>query len=157
MNSIDLAGSGSSVAGAVQVENSNSPNDRIGFACIGVGGQGITDAEEASQFGDVVAICDVDDEKLAGAAEKYPRTRSLHDWRDLFDEMPGSIDAVTFSTPDHSHAVSAAAAMRLGKNALCKSHCRTASARLARANLVGRNAPAVDSIIHIQYRTGYSL
>src|SRR4051794_17889861 len=37
-----------------------SKNDRPTIGCIGVGHRGIIDAREHSGFGDIVAICDVD-------------------------------------------------------------------------------------------------
>src|SRR5688572_18528140 len=49
-----------------------SPNDRPGIALIGCGGQGINDAKQARRFGDVVAICDVDDHHAADAALEFP-------------------------------------------------------------------------------------
>lgn len=94
-----------------------SPLERIRFACIGVGGKGESDTDDAGRYGDVVAICDVDDERLAKAAEKYPKAEKFKDWRKLLDKMHNGIDAVTVSTPDHSHASAAATSMRLGKHA----------------------------------------
>ncbi|MCC7087364.1 MAG: Gfo/Idh/MocA family oxidoreductase [Pirellulales bacterium] len=105
------------IAGSLHAEGNASPNERIRFACVGVSGKGESDTHDASRFGDVVAICDIDNEKLDAAAAKYPHAKKFYDWRDLLDEMSGGIDAVTISTPDHSHAVAAAAAMRLGKHA----------------------------------------
>src|SRR5918998_1740384 len=69
-----------------------SPNERIRFACIGVGGKGQSDTADAARFGDVVAICDVDDEILAKAAAKYPNARIYSDYRKMLDEMGKSID-----------------------------------------------------------------
>ena len=38
----------------------------------------------------------------------------------MFDEVGDSIDAVTVSTPDHTHAVAALQAMRMGKHCFCQ-------------------------------------
>jgi predicted dehydrogenase len=116
LKATSLAGVGFWVSG-VAAQESNSPNERIRFACIGVSGKGESDTHDASRFGEVVAICDIDDDKLNAAGGKYTAAKKFHDWRDLFEEMGDRIDAVTVSTPDHSHAVAAAAAMRLGKHA----------------------------------------
>lgn len=97
-----------------------SANDRVDFACIGVGGKGDSDTADAARLGNVVAICDVDDTILARQALKYPKARTFNDYRRMLDSMGNSIDAVTVSTPDHSHAPAAAMAMHLGKHCFCQ-------------------------------------
>lgn len=107
--------------GGVLAEDSKSPNERIRFACIGIGGKGDSDSADAGKFGDVVAICDIDDGRLETAAEKkFPDAKRFNDYRKMFDEMAKSIDAVTVSTPDHHHAFASTIAMRLGKACFCQ-------------------------------------
>lgn len=109
-------GAGLWVAGGVQARQSVSANERIRFACIGVAGKGSGDSSDAGKNGDVVAICDIDDERLENAATtKFPQAKRFNDYRKLYDEMEKSIDAVTVSTPDHSHACAAAMGMLRGK------------------------------------------
>src|SRR5262249_35043820 len=115
-----LAGVGFWVAGpAPAQEKAASANEEIRFACIGVGGKGRGDTADAAKHGQVVAVCDVDEQTLEQAAALYPKARKYVDFRKLFDEMHQQIDAVTVSTPDHTHAVASATALRLGK------HCFT--------------------------------
>jgi predicted dehydrogenase len=97
-----------------------SPNERIRFASIGVGGKGDSDTADAARSGDLVAICDVDENILNKAGEKYPMARKFTDFRKMLDEMGKSIDAVTVSTPDHTHAPAAAMAMQMGKHCFCQ-------------------------------------
>jgi predicted dehydrogenase len=116
------AGVGYWVAGGVQAEESKSPNERIRFACFGIGGKGSSDTANASRHGDIVAVCDVDKGRLNGAKKRYGKTvgdKTYTDFRKLLDENEKNIDAVTVSTPDHCHAIISAAAMRRGK------HCFT--------------------------------
>lgn len=100
-------------------EDSTSPNEVIRFACIGVGGKGGSDSKDAADHGDIVAICDVDDNTLENRAkdEKFAKAQKFNDYRKLIDEVGKSIDAVTVSTPDHNHAAAAGLAMRAGKHA----------------------------------------
>jgi predicted dehydrogenase len=97
-----------------------SPNGRIRFACIGVGGKGSSDTDHAANYGDVVAICDIDEQRLGTKATKFPHARQYHDYRKLFDELHDQIDAVVVSTPDHTHAPAAIRAMRMGKHVYCQ-------------------------------------
>src|SRR3954451_18212520 len=97
-----------------------SPNDRLRFACIGVGGKGDSDTVDAARLGEVVAICDVDDNTLNAAAKRSPNAKKYNDYRKMLDEMEKSIDAVTVSTPDHHHAHAAARAIRMGKHCFCQ-------------------------------------
>ena len=47
-----------------------SPNARPGIALIGCGGQGGSDAGNASGYGDILAVCDVNQDHLDGAARR---------------------------------------------------------------------------------------
>src|SRR5262245_920010 len=115
-----LAGVGYWVAGTARGdEKSRSPNEQVNFGCIGIDGKGRSDTADAARHGNVVAICDVDEQRLEKAAGLYPKAKKFVDYRKMLDEMGKGIDAVTVSTPDHNHAAAAAMAMRLGK------HCFT--------------------------------
>ena len=114
-------GAGLWVAGSLRAEDSKSPNEKIRFACIGIGGKGDSDSADAARFGDVVAICDIDDQRLANSGEKkFPNAKRYNDFRKLLEEMKDGIDAVTVSTPDHTHAPAALMAMRMGKACFCQ-------------------------------------
>src|SRR5687767_11466000 len=85
-----------------------TPNEKINFACIGVGGKGDSDTADAAKHGNVVAICDIDDNTLNKAGQRYPNAKKYSDFRKMLEEMENSIDAVTVSTADHTHAVASA-------------------------------------------------
>ena len=76
MKATTAAGIGFWVAGGARAEESKSANERIRFACIGVGGKGSSDSKDASRNGDIVAICDIDDNTLGKAGENYAGPRS---------------------------------------------------------------------------------
>jgi predicted dehydrogenase len=99
-----------------------SPNERLNIACIGVGGKGDSDSEQAARYGDIVAICDIDDHTLAKKSEKegFLKSEKFNDFRKMFDKLGKSIDAVTISVPDHNHAVAAMMAIKSGKHVYCQ-------------------------------------
>lgn len=105
------------VAGGVSAKESRSALEEIRFACIGVGGKGSSDSKDAANNGRIVAICDVDDNTIAERKkdEDFEGAQVFNDYRKLFDKVGKEIDAVTVSTPDHTHAVATAMALRLGK------------------------------------------
>lgn len=88
---------------------------KLGIGCIGVGGKGFSDMTSAAWNNEIVAICDVDAKHLAKAAEKFPNARQYRDFREMLEKEKG-IDAVTVSTPDHSHYPAAMHAISLGKH-----------------------------------------
>ncbi len=96
-------------------------NEKINVACVGVGGKGDSDSNSAANCGgNIVAICDVDENTLNKKAKKFPEAKKYKDFRKMLQEMEKSIDAVTVSTPDHCHGVAAATAMRMGKHVYCQ-------------------------------------
>ncbi|HEY1784043.1 MAG TPA: Gfo/Idh/MocA family oxidoreductase, partial [Pirellulales bacterium] len=115
-----VAGRATAEEGAPDAKPAEAPSEKLNFACIGVEGKGTSDSNDASSLANIVAICDVDDNKLNKAAERFPEAKKFYDFRDLFDEMSGQIDAVTVSTPDHTHAPAAIRAMKEGKAVYCQ-------------------------------------
>jgi len=91
-----------------------SPNDRPGIALIGCGGQGRGDAQLAKRFGDVVAICDVDEHHVGNAAAEFPKAKQYRDFRKCLADK--SVDVVVNGTPDHWHTLVNIHAMRQGKD-----------------------------------------
>ena len=97
-------------------------NDKLRLAGIGVGGMGGADLASLSSHPhvEVVALCDVDAGNLAAAAALHTGARRFTDFRRMFDEFAGSIDAVHVSTPDHTHAPAAMTALNHGKHVYCQ-------------------------------------
>jgi predicted dehydrogenase len=120
LRAASLAGFGIWLPRGLAQEPGRSPNDRLRFACIGVGGKGSSDTDHVGALGDVVALCDVDAKRLAAKAEKFPAAKNYRDFRKLLEEMAPKVDAVVVSTPDHTHAPAAVMAMRLGKPVYCQ-------------------------------------
>lgn len=92
-----------------------APSDKLNVAAVGSGGKGSSDIVNAWHKGanNVVALCDVDWKYAKSTAEKFPDAPRYTDYREMFDKHK-EIDAVTISTPDHTHAVIAMAAMQRG-------------------------------------------
>lgn len=90
---------------------------RIGV--IGTGGKGWSGMQWAAEYGQIVALCDIDANERAKAMMEYPSAVSFEDYRDLIRTMKGEVDALIISTPDHHHATATALGMRAGM------HCYT--------------------------------
>lgn len=101
-----------------------APSDTLKIGCIGVGGKGSSDIRSVSTE-NIVALCDVDGRQMAeflGSEHNTPDQKAMYekankykDFRILLDKEK-NIDAVTVSTPDHTHAVIAMNAIKRGKH-----------------------------------------
>ena len=101
----------------IRAQQSDSPSTKLNIACIGVGGKGKGDVVDTSYNGNIVALCDVDLEgDAAQTVEKFPGVPLFSDYREMFDKMGNEIDAVTVTTPDHTHYPAVMMAMALGKH-----------------------------------------
>jgi predicted dehydrogenase len=118
-----LAGVGFWVAGGISSARDSkprSPLERLRIAGVGVGGKGSSDIDQAGRLGDVVALCDIDDNTLGKKAEHFKSAQKFNDFREMLQKMERDIDAVTVSTPDHTHAPAAVMAMKMGKHVYCQ-------------------------------------
>ena len=89
-------------------------NNRLQVAGIGVGGKGKSDFDHLAAHGDVVAACDIDSRRLDVALRKHTDAVKFSDYRELINQLGDKIDALTISTPDHTHAPAAMLAMQKG-------------------------------------------
>jgi predicted dehydrogenase len=93
---------------------SNSPNERPGILLVGCGGMGRHDANIASKFGRVIAVCDVDAKHAADAAEQFKAESKYSDFREAVAHQ--GVDVVINGTPDHWHTLINIHALRSGKD-----------------------------------------
>ncbi len=95
-------------------------NDRFYLAGIGVGGKGAGEVKDLTQAGGTfVALCDVDETRAGKTFKSFPDAKRYKDFRVMLEKEKG-IDAVTVSTPDHTHAIASLMAMSLGKHVYCQ-------------------------------------
>jgi len=94
--------------------------EKLNVAAIGVGGKGSSDCDNAALFGNLVAICDIDENHLNAKASKFPKAQKFTDFREMIEKLGKGIDVVTVSTPDHTHAVASSMAMKAGKHVYCQ-------------------------------------
>lgn len=91
---------------------------KLGFGVIGVGGWGETHVRvyAAHPFVDLVALCDVREDRAQQMARQYGVQTVYTDYRDLLGDE--RISAVSIVTPDFAHTQPAIAAARAGKHVL---------------------------------------
>ena len=91
-----------------------APSDKLNIAGIGIGGKGKVNLKNMVGQ-NIVALCDCDYAYADPVFKTYPKAKKYKDFRKMLDKRK-DIDAVVIATPDHTHALCAAAAMELGKH-----------------------------------------
>lgn len=95
-------------------------NNRLTVAHVGVGGMGMGHfgymmARQSRGDVNIAAVCDVDESRLAKAAEATAwKATPYRDYRYILERK--DVDAVVFATPDHWHAVQTVHAAQCGKH-----------------------------------------
>ncbi len=95
-----------------------APSDTLYIAGIGVGGKGESDLMGFAKNpkAKIAFLCDVDDRMTAASRKNFPNAKFYKDFRVMLDKEAKNIDAVSVSTPDHTHAVATMAAIQRGKH-----------------------------------------
>jgi predicted dehydrogenase len=94
------------------------PSEKLNIAAIGAGGRGADDIDGVKSQ-NIVALCDVDERRVAAMGKRFPKANQYRDFRAMLDKEKG-IDAVVVATPDHTHAVASMAAIKRGKHVYCE-------------------------------------
>lgn len=96
-----------------------APSDKLNIACIGVGGMGAADVKSVESE-NIIALCDVDYKRGAGTFKRHSIANRYKDFCIMLEKEYKNIDAVMVSTPDHTHAVAAMAAIKMDKHVYCQ-------------------------------------
>ena len=96
-----------------------SPNEKLNLAFVGIGGRGRVNLDALASE-NVVALCDVDDQRAGDAYEVYPTARKYKDFRKMLTDLDNQIDGVVVSTPDHTHFHPSLMALSRGKHLYCE-------------------------------------
>lgn len=117
MKTSSLAGVGVWTATQGLCRADKSPNEKLNIGAIGVGGRGEGDLRLVSHE-NIVAICDVDLNRLGRAGERHSKAKQYSDYRQLLQQ--DNLDAVVVATPDHHHAVATIRALKRGLHVYCE-------------------------------------
>ncbi len=95
------ASMGCFAAGTSWAQN-QSANEKLNIGIVGVAGRGAANLRSVSSE-NIVALCDIDEQRLDAAHQKYPQAKTYVDWRKMLDQK--DLDAVVCSTADQVHAL----------------------------------------------------
>jgi len=132
-----FAGAGLLILRSGMLRGADAPSNKLNIAMLGTWGRadahfGIMGREN------IVALCDVNEEHLAGAAKKFPNAKTYADWRKCLDQK--DINAVVCCTTDHTHAFIANWALNRGMHVYCEKPLGNSveEVRVVRANYLKR-------------------
>ncbi|MHC4148923.1 MAG: Gfo/Idh/MocA family protein, partial [Planctomycetota bacterium] len=111
-----------------------APSEKLNVAGVGVGGMGAHNVLKVAgmEFDEgnekliktrdgenIVALCDVDSEIAVSLYRGFSKAKKYTDFRKMLEKQK-DIDAVVIGTPDHTHAVIAMTAIKMGKHVYCQ-------------------------------------
>jgi predicted dehydrogenase len=110
-----LAAAGIAAPFALRAHAHAAPSETVYHASFGASGQAWSDigALAASKNLKLVAVAEVDLNRVAQVKRRFPEVRVYQDWRELLDKEK-TLNSVNVSTPDHMHASITMRAMRQG-------------------------------------------
>ncbi len=128
----------------LRAQGAIAANDKLNVGIVGVAGQGGFSIDQLKGITNIVGLCDVDEVKLAAAAQRFPGAKTHRDFRRLVDQ-PG-LDAIVVATPDHTHAVASMAALESGRHLYCE---KPLTRTVSEARLVTETARRLKRVTQI--------
>jgi predicted dehydrogenase len=98
---------------------------------------------------EVVACCDVDARQLKRATDHF-KSEGFADYREMLAKMGDKIDAITVSTPDHTHAPAAMSGLLGGKHVYCQKPLTWSIHESRQLSIVSQENPHLATQMGIQ-------
>jgi hypothetical protein len=95
-------------------------NEKLNVAVVGCGVRAPQILTGVDPTENVVALCDVHEEKAARTFQDHPKAKKYVDYRKMIETEGAGIDAVMIATPDHTHTPIALFCMQRGKHVYCE-------------------------------------
>ena len=132
-------GAGLTILRSGMLRGQNAPSNKLNIALIGVWGRG-TAHYNVLRNENVVALCDVNDNRTKEALEIFPKAKTYWDWRRLMDQK--DVEAVVICTADHHHAFIANWALNRNMHVYCEKPLGITvdEVRTVRANYLSKKA-----------------
>src|SRR5215467_7802496 len=111
------SGAGLIILRSGTLRGQNAPSNRLNVALMGVWGRG-TAHYNVLRNENVVALCDVNDNRTKEALDIFPKAKTYWDWRKCLEQK--DIEAVGICTADHHHAFIANWAINRGMHVYCE-------------------------------------
>src|ERR1022692_4782751 len=139
LKSAVATGTGWMILNSGTLRGQNAPSNKLNIALIGVWGRG-TAHYNVLRNENVVALCDVNDNRTKEALEIFPKAKTYWDWRRCLDQK--DVEAVIVCTADHHHAFIANWALNRGMHVYCEKPLGITvdEIRTVRANYLGKKA-----------------
>jgi predicted dehydrogenase len=122
------------------------PQQKARLMVIGVGGRGGDNLNGVAKE-DIVVLCDVDQNILAGAAKRFPGAQLVADYRTILRDAARvrelALDGVVVSTPDHTHFLPSMLALQQGLDVYCE---KPLTHTIAQARALAREAEARGAV-----------
>ena len=114
---VGLLATGWTILPAAASARSYQANEKLNVAVVGIGRRGRWHVSIVPRVGqNLVALCDANHQNVADVFADHPTVPKFRDFRKMLDAVDRQLDALVIATPDHTHAVIAARAMRRGKH-----------------------------------------
>ncbi len=112
-----LAAAGLAVPFVFRKHATAAPSETVYHASFGANGMALSDIKSltASKHLKLVAVAEVDLDRVAEVKKLFPDVKVYQDWRDLLDKEK-NLHSANISTPDHMHAPITMRAMQQGLN-----------------------------------------
>jgi len=132
-------GAGLTILRSGTLRGQNAPSNKLNVALMGVWGRG-TAHYNILRNENVVALCDVNDNRTKEALAIFPKAKTYWDWRRVLDQK--DVEAVMICTADHHHAFIANWALNRNMHVYCEKPMGISvdEVRTVRANYLDKRA-----------------